>query len=104
SSGLQTLYIVAAGGDAGVANLDWVELTTGGASTPSEGTASSVWSNHLGYEQTGAKHAVIQGENISRFTVVDGGGQVQWCGELSPVSFDTWGGGTYYVADFSGLS
>lgn len=105
ASGTDTVVIVATG-TTSVANLDWIDLGTGAGSGPAPdgGTASEIRVNHVGFEQTGPKHAVIRGEDLQRFTVQDGQGQVRWCGDLSPVNFDAWGGGTYYVADFSGLS
>lgn len=105
ASGTETVVVVATGSTS-VANLDWIDLGTGGGGPgpAPDGTATEVWTNHVGFEQTGPKHAVLRGQDVTRFTVQDEQGQVRWCGDLAPLSFDAWGGGTYYVADFSGLS
>lgn len=107
TSGSQALYVVAANSDGGVANLDFIELSAGGGDpiATDDGAADAIWTNHVGYEQTGPKVAVLRGQNLGRFTVVDGGGQIRWCGDVESMSFDAWGdAGTYFTADFSGLS
>jgi len=104
TTGAHAVVLVAVGDSGGIANLDWVELASDTAALVTA-TATQVFVNHLGYAQTGPKHAVIRGEGGPlRYVVSDASGAGRWCGDLEPVGFDAWGGGTYYVADFSGLS
>ena len=102
-TGTHTLYLVAVGSTAGIANLDWFELSAGAASA---GSAAVFHLNQLGFDTLGAKHAVIEGPaTLTRFFVVGSDGTAVWCGNLVAQSFSAWGSSnSFYSVDFTELT
>ena len=103
AKGTHALYLVAVGSTAGIANLDWFELSAGGISP---GTAATFHLNQVGFDTLGPKHAVVEGPaGLARFLVVGGDGVAAWCGDLVAQSFDAWGSSkSFYSVDFSELT
>ena len=103
ANGTHTLYLVAAGSTAGIVNLDWFELSAGGANAA---VASVFHLNQLGFDTLGPKHVVIEGPaTLTRFLVVGSDGVAVWCGDLAAQSFDAWGSSkSFYSVDFSELT
>jgi len=101
ATGSHTLYLVAAGSTAGIASIDWIELTAGGSNT-----APTFHMNQVGFDTLGPKHAVIEGpSDLTRFLVVGSDGKAYWCGKLSAQSFGDWGSSKFfYSVDFTELT
>jgi hypothetical protein len=102
-TGTHALYLVAAGSTAGIANIDWFELSAGSNGA----TGAAVFHlNQLGFDTLGPKHAVVEGSaTLSRFHVVGSDGVAVWCGDLSAQSFGTWGSNnSFYSVDFTELT
>ena len=102
-TGTHTLYLVAAGSTAGIANIDWFELSAGDNSAA---TAAIFHLNQLGFDTLGPKHAVVEGPaTLTRFHVVGSDGVSVWCGDLAAQTFSTWGSSkSYYSVDFTELT
>jgi hypothetical protein len=102
-TGTHALYLVAAESTAGIANIDWFELSAGAASAA---TAAVFHLNQLGFDTLGPKHAVVEGPaTLSRFHVVGSDGVSVWCGDLVAESFSAWGSDkSFYSVDFTELT
>ena len=102
-TGTHTLYLVAVGSTAGIANIDWFELSAGGATA---GTAAFFHLNQLGFDTLGPKHAVVEGPaTLARFFVVGSDGVAVWCGNLAAQSFNAWGSSnSFFSIDFTELT
>jgi hypothetical protein len=103
TSGVHAVYLVAGGTTAGIANIDWLEFSAGGANP---GPTPIIHMNALGFDTQGPKHAVIEGPaGLKKFYVVGSDGTPVWCGDLIAQSFDTWGSSqSFYSVDFTELT
>jgi hypothetical protein len=101
ATGAHTLYLVFKGGNGGILNLDWFQVSAGSGTS-----ALSFHMNQVGFDTQGAKHAVVEGAaDLTRFQVVDSTGNAVWCGELTAQSFDAWGSNnSFYAVDFTELT
>ncbi len=103
TTGVHTVYLVAAGTTAGIANIDWLEFSAGGVNP---GPTAKIHINNLGFDTQGAKHAIIEGPaGLKKFHVMASDGTAVWCGDLDGQAFDAWGSDqTFYSVDFSELT
>jgi hypothetical protein len=103
AAGTHTIYLVAGGSTAGIANIDWLELSAG-ANSGSAGTVFHL--NQLGFDTLGPKHAVVEGAaGLARFHVVGSDGVSVWCGDLVSTNFSDWGSSkSFYSVDFTELT
>lgn len=102
-SGIHSLYLVFTGSTAGIVNLDWFELTAQDATNESQPIFHL---NQIGFDSLGPKHAVIEGgADLTRYYLVNAGGETVWCGDLVAQSFTAWdSSNSFYSVDFSELT